>query len=164
MKFLILSLFLLALSPCGAHNVSSVCKTPSMEVQTVAFCDLIRQPELYDHKTVRVTAIYRYGAEWSQLYCLDCITAGATWVDLDDSFAKNTDSKLAKKIGENGFRGRTVRVVAVGEFYGSGGRYGHMGSYRYKFQMSRLEQATIILNDSPIPAKLPKKVLKRARC
>ena len=163
MKSLIVAIFL-TLSPHIEESDSSGSIARLTAVPTVAFCDLIHNPKLYDKKIVRITAIYRYGYEWSQLYCLDCIDAGATWVELDDSFATNTNSKLANKIGENGFRGRTVRVVAVGEFYGSGGGYGHMGSYRYKFRISRLEQATIILNDSPIPAKLPKRVLRRAHC
>src|SRR5713226_1071230 len=132
MKFLIFAFFL-ALSLQMRQGDSSWSTVPlAVEVKTVPFCDLIRNPKLYDQKIVRVTAIYRYGYEWSQLYCLDCNDVGATWVELDDSFATNTDPKLAKKIRENGFRGRTVRIVAVGQFYGTGGGYGHMGSYRYK--------------------------------
>jgi hypothetical protein len=137
---------------------------PPGNLETVAFCDLIRNPKVHDQKTVRIKAIYRYGYEWSELYCLDCIDAGKVWVELDDSFATNTDIKLAKRIGDNGFPGRTVSIVAVGEFYGTGGGYGHQGSYRYKFRITRLEQASILLNDSPIPAKLPKSVLPRVRC
>ncbi len=41
------------------------------EYATVTYCDLMRKPEQYSGKVVRVSAIYRYGFEWSELYCLE---------------------------------------------------------------------------------------------
>lgn len=39
----------------------------------VTFCDLLRNAEKYNGKEVTVRATWRYGFEWSQFYCLDCL-------------------------------------------------------------------------------------------
>lgn len=134
------------------------------DVVTVDYCDLLRKPELYDQKLVRIQAVYRYGYEWSELYCPDCLTEGSTWVDFEESFETCTKSEVAKKIADNGFKGRTVIVVMVGKFYGSGGGHGHMNAYRFKFLVSCVERAKIILNDSPVSTAIPKKLLDQATC
>ncbi len=133
------------------------------ESATVTYCDLIRNPERYKGKLVRVSAIYRYGYEWSELYCLECMNEGRTWVEFDESYVSSTKASIRKKIGGNGFKGRTVRVLMVGRF-ASGGAYGHMGAYRFRFLVSRLEKADVILNDSPSANALPKAVLSRIHC
>jgi hypothetical protein len=130
---------------------------------TVSYCDLMRKPEEYSGKVVRVSAIYRYGFEWSELYCLECIGEARTWVDLDESFASSTKAKVRKKIGPHGAMGRTVRVIMIGRF-NVGGGYGHMGAYRFRLLVDHLENAEVILNDSPSPNALPKEVLSRIHC
>lgn len=134
------------------------------EALNVAYCDLLRAPASYDGKLVRVRATYRYGFEWSEFYCTDCSEKGRTWVDYDESYESCTKSKFRKKLEGNGEIGRTVNVVAVGKFYGSGGGYGHMNAYRYKFLVHCVERAEVILNDSPVPAAMPNKALQRTRC
>ena len=60
----------------------------------IAFCELVRNPELYNGKVVTVRATYKYGFEWSMLYCLDCLDKGKAWLeiraDLDDRSLKAT--------------------------------------------------------------------------
>jgi hypothetical protein len=133
------------------------------EYPTVSYCDLMRSPERYRGKVVRVSAIYRYGFEWSELYCLECVSEARTWVDLDESFVSSTKAKLRKKIGPHGAKGRTVGVTLVGRF-DVGGGYGHMGAYRFRLMVDRLEDAKVILDDSPSPSALPKEVLSRIHC
>lgn len=130
---------------------------------TVAYCDLVRNPERYDQKLVRVSAVYRYGYEWSELYCLECATEAKTWIDFDESFSSSTKASIRKKLGDNGFKGRTVLVTMVGKF-DAGGGYGHMGAYRFRLLVSQVEKADVILNDSPSPNALPKQVLTRIHC
>jgi hypothetical protein len=74
-------------------------KTLNREYPTVSYCDLMSSPEQYRGKVVRVSAIYRYGFEWSELYCLECISAARTWVDVDESFVASTKANVRKKIG-----------------------------------------------------------------
>ena len=112
---------------------------------------------------IRVSAIYRYGFEWSELYCLECVNEARTWVDLDESFMSSTTAGLRKKIGPHGVKGRTVKVVMIGRF-DTGGGYGHMGASRFRLLVDHLEGAEVILNDSPTPEALPKEILKRMHC
>lgn len=133
------------------------------EYTAVAYCDLIHNPEHYKEKLVRVSAVYRYGYEWSELYCLECTTEGKTWIDFDESFSSSTKDSIRKKLGDNGFNGRTVLVTMVGKF-DAGGGYGHMGAYRFRLLVNRVEKADVLLNDSPSPNALPKKVLGRIHC
>lgn len=135
-------------------------KSTASEIPTIAYCDLLRHPELYEGKVVRIGAIYRYGFEWSEFYCFSCLNQGQTWVDFDESYSSRTKSKIKRKLSGNGEIGRTISVVAVGRFYGSGG-YGHMGAYRYKFLVSYVEQAKVILNESPSPTAMPNKSFER---
>jgi hypothetical protein len=133
------------------------------EYATVSYCYLMRKPEQYSGKVVRVSAIYRYGFEWSELYCLECVSEARTWVDLDEIFVSSTKASMRKKIGPHGFEGRTVRVIMVGRF-AEGGGYGHMGAYRFRLLVDHMENAEVILNDSPSPNALPKEVLNRIHC
>lgn len=133
-------------------------------VPTVAYCDLIRNPKLYCDKLIRIRVLYRYGYEWSQFYCPECLSEGETWVDFEKSFKSCTRSEVSRRIGDNGFKGRTVELLVVGKFYGSDVGYGHMNAYRFKFVVSCVEAAKIMLNDSPLPTALPKKLLNRPRC
>jgi hypothetical protein len=133
------------------------------EYLTVSYCELMRSPEQYRGKVVRVSAIYRYGFEWSELYCLECVSEAKTWVDLDESFVSSTKANLRKKIGPHGVTGRTVRVTMVGRF-DVGGGYGHMGVYRFRLIVDRLEDAKVIVDDSSLPSALPKRVLSRIHC
>lgn len=130
---------------------------------TVDYCDLIHNAERYNGNLVRVSAVYRYGFEWSELYCLECVNEPRTWVDLDESFVSSTKSGLRKKIGYNGFKGRTVKVTMIGRF-DVGGGYGHMGAYRFRLLVNRLEKADVILNESPSPNALPRKALDKIHC
>jgi hypothetical protein len=56
----------------------------------VTFCDLVSNPEPYNGKEVTVRAGYKYGFEWSYLYCLTC--KDRVWLEfpngLDDSATK----------------------------------------------------------------------------
>ena len=132
-------------------------------IPTVKLCDLIRKPQLYGRQMVRVQGIYRYGFEWSELYCLECLTEGSVWVEFDVSLKSRTKKKLIKRISGNGDLGRTVNVVFVGQYF-TGHGYGHMSSYSAELKVYAIEKAEILLNDSPIPAYLPPSVLRRAKC
>src|SRR5262249_11548964 len=105
-----------------------VTETSPTEATTpaISYCELIRNPEKFDRKQVRMQVTYRYGFEWSELYCLDCLKEGNVWVEFASSFKSCTKSVIARRVGDNGFVGRTVNIIAVGTFY-SGGNYGHMG-------------------------------------
>jgi hypothetical protein len=129
----------------------------------VSLCDLLTNPQEFADKLVRVKATYRYGFEWSDLYCSDCESPGDVWVDFTEGFEGESKKKYRKKLNENGEVGRTVNVIFVGKFY-SGGHYGHMSGYPYKFIAQRVENAKIIYKDSPSPEFLPNEVKTQTYC
>jgi hypothetical protein len=152
-----LLMFIVAI-PFAFPNTILSQTTPSDAV-TVRYCDLIQNPAAYDRKIVRTTAIYRFGFEWSELYCLNCYDGNhRTWVDFEGELCQRS-----KKIKPHGNIGRTVAVQVVGTFYGSGGRYGD-GGYHYKFVVRCVEAAKTIANDSPSPRMLPSNVASVATC
>ena len=128
-------------------------------VPTVAFCDLVNNPELYDGKVVRVRAFYRVGFEWSQMYCAECVDGEtSTWVEFEDEMCRG--SKEPKD-------DRTSSVVFVGKFYGSGRGYGHLNAYRFRFVVSCVEKSKTVLKSSPHPLSLRERdpeSFNRMRC
>lgn len=133
------------------------------QIVEVNFCDLLKNPDAYKDKTVRVKATYRYGFEWSELYCSDCQSQGNVWVDFDDAFQENSKKKYRNKLKENGDGGRTVNVVFTGKFL-VGGHYGHMSGYSYGFTVERVESAEVIYKLSPISNALPAEIKAKTYC
>jgi hypothetical protein len=146
--------------PAGTLPARSVARDG--EYASISYCDLVRNAERYNGRVVRVSAIYRYGFEWSELYCLECVNEAPTCIDFDESFVSSTKKSVRKKIGDHGFKGRTVKVIMVGRF-GMGG-CGQMGASRFRLLVSRLEKADILLNESPSPNALSKEELSRIHC
>ena len=95
---------------------------------SVSFCDLVRSPEKYDGKVVSIRATYRYGFEWQQLYCIDCLDRGKAWLEIPPDLDNTSDKALRRAPKGAGIVNLTVQGVFV-----SGGRFGHMNRYPYKF-------------------------------
>lgn len=114
----------------------------------ITFCDLVRNSEKYNGEEVSVRATYRYGYEWSQLYCLDCKDKGKTWleipVDLDDASARYL--KRAPKGA--GIVNLTVQGVFV-----SGGTFGHQNGYHYKIVAYKIRNVAVIQKGMKPPAE-----------
>src|SRR5690349_15540058 len=99
------------------------------EIATVALCDLLSNPKLYEQKEVRVKAIYRVGYEWQELYCMDCWgTENRVWLDFGDDFESCTKKDVRRKLESTE---GTYSVTLIGKLSGSQGGYGHMGAYRF---------------------------------
>jgi len=127
-------------------------------IQTVDFCELFKNPKDFNEKTVRVTAIYRYGYEWSDIFCLACKDESLMRLELGNGFELNTKREVRKKIKWNP-RGKTVKVIAVGKMYAN-----RLGDKR--FVVDYFESAKVLLNDSTTEFlnKLPDKVKQREKC
>jgi hypothetical protein len=162
MKIFLACLMLILLSLPREAETLNVGLPQKDEIQTVDYCELIHNPQKYDQKTVRVRAIYRYGYEWSELYCPNYIDQNRrTWVNpksLDESCIK---AKVANQLKDSSFKGRTLRVVMVGKFHGSGGSYGHLNAYQFQFDARCIEEAKTLLKDSRLPTSMSKKLLDK---
>ncbi len=93
-----------------------------------------------------------------EFYCLDCFELERrTWVEFDSEAGSCT--KRAIRRLTNVWEG-TFSMTVVGELQSSGGRYGHMGAYRYQFVVKCVESAKRLLKDGRVPAQVPPGVLK----
>jgi hypothetical protein len=124
----------------------------------VSFCDLVRNPEQYDGKTVTVRATYKYGFEWQQFYCLDCLDRGKAWLELPDDLDQVSSKALKRAPKGAGI----VNLTAEGVFMGRG-NFGHMNGYHYKFVAHQVRDVVVVLKGMKRPAE-EEKAQKRWAC
>jgi hypothetical protein len=124
-------------------------KQPASEAApTISYCELLREPNLYQGKFVRVAATWNYGFEWSYLYHRECMSrVNKAWVEFVDEDAGCQQTKKVTKRLKDGFDNK-ADVVAVGTLSGGGG-YGHMNGYQYQFTIKCLEGAKQIPANAP---------------
>ena len=122
-------------------SVATYAQTP------VKLCDLLQNPEKYRDQTVNVRATFRYGFEWQQLYCLDCLDKGRAWLslpnDMDDE-SKRIFKKMPKGAG-------IVNVTVVGVLH-FGSSYDHLNGYRYELIAQEIRDVVVIQKGSKDPA------------
>ena len=130
----------------GPPSLSSTIK----EAPTVPFCDLIRDPGRYEKQIVRTQAIFLRNMENAYLYDPACGGENTyVWAQFDPSFIYTEDAEKTKfdkllcptqpcPVGK-------VKVIAIGRFEGpSGGPYGHLDAYRFRFSLMRLKQVEAV--------------------
>ena len=122
------------------------------------FCDLIRSAEKYNGKEVTVRATYRYGFEWSELYCLDCLDHGKAWLEMPVTLKDTSDSSLKKMPKDAGIVNLTVQGVFL-----SGGTFGHSNAYRFKIEPTKISNVVVLQKGMKSPEK-EKIVEKRYAC
>jgi hypothetical protein len=101
---------------------------------------------------------------FSQSLCVNYFQFGERVAEYDSSSLFGYPPDIAETGTCDSVDQNYHQAIFVSLFIGSGGRYGHMGVYDYKFLVQSVERAEVILNNSPIPAALPAKVLQRTRC
>jgi hypothetical protein len=126
--------------------------TPSPnKIAEVKLCDLFNSPESFEQKSIKVKAIYRYGFEWSEFYSLKCPSETGIWVKAPRNKCQN--SGKVDEMDHAGMGGRTVGVVVIGKLSAKG-NYGHMGGFKYLFEVDCFERAEMIDRQSPVPSSL----------
>jgi hypothetical protein len=133
------------------------------KIETVSYCELIKNPSKYDHKIVRVRAIYFTAFENTLLYDQTCEPGkpptapdkvpAETWAEWDKSFVSKGDSEEAKLNRQlNGFGRKDVTLI--GKFNSTNEHndtnqpnlFGHLNCCQFQFQIMRLE-AIVNQND-----------------
>lgn len=104
----------------------------------VTYTDLVKDPQAYSGKQVRIEAVWTYGFEWTYLCSLDCRDVQKAWVALEDDEAlcRGTRKRL-ERLGKNS--DNTARVTVVGRLDSAGG-YGHLASWPLQFTVSCVEK------------------------
>jgi len=88
----------LSLLVAGNSRAQSSAKSPA-GIPTVDYCELVRRPELYDQRIVRVHTIYvRSGPERSSFHDSRCEQSGSTWVELDPRYEFHTRRNLVHRL------------------------------------------------------------------
>jgi hypothetical protein len=107
----------------------------------VKVCDLLRNPKQYDGQVVRVRATLRYGFEWNDLYCLDCLDKGRAWLNPSGENENFDDLEKAWKRMPKG--AGIVNITVVGVFH-FGATYGHLNGYRYEIVPREIRDIAVI--------------------
>jgi hypothetical protein len=162
--------FFLFMATFVARTIIDVRQTPTppeQKIETISLCELTKNWKKYDHRIVRVEAIYTTGPESSQVYDTGCLTSDTAWVPPEVRNATPADmfGKLNQLLGSTG----RVRIVAVGEFDGpkkvdippgtspglavtlqaANSHYGHQNGWDFQFVISKIEKV------DPVPASEP---------
>lgn len=155
---------MLALLACTTQtatlkDASAEDKKSSADPPTVAFCDLVGDPNRYDGKVVRTQAVVAVGFEVGIVYDPKCgDREKRAWYDFDQA-TYQPDEKGWKalrgllfpesKEGSGHYRGR-ARATMVGRFDASAKNgYGHLNQYHFLFTIMRVEKAEAVPSDLP---------------
>ena len=129
--------------------------------EVVRLCDVLRKPAQYQSKELIITAGFRVGYEWQVLVCYDCQSNGCNgdcgklynvWVEFEQGVKGS--SKLPKVAAFD----QLEKVTFQGIFQGPG-TYGHLGGYRYQFNVNEVKAAVRVWklnrkeNDAPPDVK-----------
>lgn len=91
--------FLILVLITGISATQSSASSVPLEIPTIDYCELIRNPSLYDQKVVRVRATYvRGGTQTSNLYNFECDYHGSTWVEFNPTYESCTKRKEVKRL------------------------------------------------------------------
>ena len=142
---LLVQIFILLLLTDGIHSQAPI-----------TFCDLLKEPYKYNRQEIRVRATYRYGFEWSELYCLDCLEKGKVW--LDTGALDTASERSLSKLPDAGI----VNLTVQGTFM-TGGTYGHQNGYRYQVTADKITDLKVIQKGIKSPAEA-EKAEKRWAC
>jgi hypothetical protein len=134
-------------------------------IPLVSYCDLMASPEVYFNKEVRLRAVFRYGFEWQQVYSTRCLDAPNTWVEFasDQGCPHTIEHRGPVRGGGSGSEvsGETLGVVFRGRLTGWGSGYGHLGAFASEFQVTCMEETTLLDLESYYPTALTPAMKKR---
>lgn len=131
----------------------------------VNFCELIRTPEQYNNRTIRVRGILAQGSEQSVLYDPTCAAAKTPIAVEFAQHYTGAKRKLNRLVAKN----RRAMVVVEGTFYGptpatldpklpdwlkkklegTPQRYGHLGAYDSMIRIGTVVSASPATSDTP---------------
>jgi hypothetical protein len=118
------------------------------KIPTVEFCEMLRHPNLYARKEVRVRALYTLVFEVSAFSSSDCKNDEyLTWVEFDNSVERSTEPEILKKFRKQMIRYMDERwvifdteLLVTGLLDNAEAGYGHLGMYRFLFTVKSIEK------------------------
>lgn len=143
MKLRLLLLCIGMIDVVGSLNGSSV------DYDEVAYCDLVHDPARYDGKRVTVSASYRYGFEWQELYCLTCQGAGRTWLE----FPQDPPPEMKRAFKGTPKGQGTLNATFRGVFQAKPGSFGD-GGYKFRLVLEDLSAVKVVSRSGGVPEVL----------
>jgi len=137
---------------CGQEKTDARDSDP----QTVDYCAVRENPDLYNQKMIRIHGIYRHGFEVSAFYSKACFDDAyyarrETWVDnfYRAHLGSDLNTSAIVKTFLSGKAGDELEVTLTGVFRGSkeGGAFGHMAGYNFQLDVSSIEEAMLLPNE-----------------
>lgn len=113
-------------------------------VQPVSYCDLVKAPQEFAGKRIRVRAIYKYGFEIQRLDSPVCCpdNGGKIWVEIESRLGRDS-LKLYRKFP----KGMGLALATFEGSVESGGPFGD-GGYRLKFTVKKIEKLEAVAKAS----------------
>ena len=140
----------------GLLAVSGLCEAAESpkgdisDAQTVTYCEVLKNPQGYKDKMIRVSALYQNDFEQSAITAPACTgPIPSQWVDFERSWESRTGWRLRHTINSVKWRVQTD-VVFIGRFK-AGGSYGHMGMYPFSIEVYRVEAVKPSGSFRPLP-------------
>ena len=127
--------------PCGIME--------AQQPERVSFCDLIEDPGKFDGRAVTLSASYRYGFEWQELFCFSCRGSARVWLNPGDEPSKLLARELRRLPKHQG----TINGTFTGVFRGGASAYGD-GGHRYQPDLSALGGINIVSKSGAVPEAL----------
>lgn len=147
MKVCMLGMFLLV----SAASVSAQKPEPA---QDVSYCELVKTPQHFKGKRIRVRAIYRYGFEVSSLDSPRCCPerGAKTWVEIEPELDRGSH-RLYRKFPD----GMGLALATFEGKFESGGPFGD-GGYQLMLTVDKIEnlEGVAKISVNHVPAWVPK--------
>jgi hypothetical protein len=105
-------------------------------VEEVSYCDLVKTPQQFAGRRIRVRAIYKYGFELQRLDSPNCCPERGTkiWVEIESGL-EGDSLRLYRKFP----KGMGLALATFEGRFESGGPYGD-GGYPFKFTVDKMER------------------------
>ncbi len=134
---------------CFAFPILANDKKMKDEIPTIEFCEMVKNPEKYFDKTIRVIATFTQAAEAQYLDDnKNCPLSHDDQIGI--SYAKTDEKQLAennantRKIGSVEFGGRAI-VTVIGSLKNASRR--DFAWYQYRFDIAKFEKISHIVED-----------------
>jgi hypothetical protein len=147
---------------------------PARQLETISLCELTEHWQDYDHKTVRIEAVYAIGNEFSEVYDTGCATMDhIAWVKRrlvgePNPATPELGAELQKVQKQYGGR---AKITVIGEFDGPAkvdvpadlspeaadtmrkvnSRYGHRNRWKFQFTFAKIEKVEAVPSGTPYP-------------
>lgn len=119
-------------------------------VQTVAYCEVLGNPQAFKDKMIRVRALYQTNFEQWALTAPSCASPiPMTWVAFEKSWQSRTSRQLQRAISRVKW-GIHSDVIFIGAFK-TGGSFGHMGMYQFSIEVYKVEAVKPSGSFRPLP-------------